>query len=395
MPDDIRRSAETLVPDAGSQGSKPPLGQGSGAGQDARDPLSRDLEEAIARAAGARAHVSGLRLLAGGASQEAWALDVCIDDGPHAGGLALVLRRDMGGALSSAVLTRAEEFAALRAVHAAGVPAPRPYWFLPADRPGGGGRAAFLMQRLDGETIGRRIVQDPALTAARAVLPMQAAEALSAIHGVDLASPGLEFLRARGPLWGSGQSAALAALELMEADLSAIDEPHPALEIVLRWLRAHDPDPVAVGSSPRDMVLVHGDFRVGNFMVGSDGLRGVLDWENVHVGDPHADLAWMCVRAWRFGMDSLPVGGIGERAPFFEAYTRASGRHVLPERVRYWEILGNVRWALGALGQARRHLDGLERSVELASLGRIAAEMELEALTLIEAEESEGNADAG
>jgi aminoglycoside phosphotransferase (APT) family kinase protein len=180
----------------------------------------------------------------------------------------------------------------------------------------------------------------------------------------------------------------------MEADLRAIDEPHPALEIALRWLRAHDPDPIDAGSSPRDLVLVHGDFRVGNFMVGPDGLRGVLDWENVHAGDPHADLAWICVRAWRFGMDSQPVGGIGERAPFFEAYTRASGRPVHPERVHYWEILGNVRWALGALGQARRHLAGLERSVELASLGRIAAEMELEALTLIEAQECEGSADA-
>ncbi len=99
-------------------------------------------------------------------------------------------------------------------------------------------------------------------------------------------------------------------------------------------------------------MLVHGDFRVGNFMVGPEGLRGVLDWENAHLGDPHADLAWCCVRAWRFGQDDLPVGGVGPREPFYAAYERASGRRVDPARVFYWEV--NMG-ALGALGQARRH----------------------------------------
>jgi aminoglycoside phosphotransferase (APT) family kinase protein len=348
------------------------------------------LEDAIAEAAGAPARVEGLRLLAGGASQEAWALDVAIEGGPWTGWHPLVLRRDMGGALSSAVLSRAEEFAALRAVHDVGVCVPRPYWFLPAERPGSGGRAAFLMERLTGETIGRRIVQEPNLAGARAVLPAQAAQALAAIHGATArvlrarAERDLDFLRAPGP----GQTAAAAALARMDADLRAIDEPHPALELTLRWLQRHDP-------GPGDLVLLHGDFRVGNFMVGPEGLRGVLDWENVHIGDPHADLAWISVRAWRFGMDGLPVGGVGERAPFYEAYTRASGRSVSPRRLRYWEVLGNVRWALGALGQARRHLDGLERSIELASLGRIAAEMELEALDLIAAADAEEARDAG
>lgn len=345
--------------------------------------LRRDLERFIAAAAGAPARVSGLHLLPGGASQEVWALDVAIDDGPLRGHLALVLRRDMGGALSSAVAPRDQEFAALQAMHAAGVRTPRPYWFLPAGTLGGE-RAAFLMERVEGQTIGRRIVRDPALAAARERLPAQIAEALAAIHGVDPAAPHLESLRRPAP----GQSPAAAALEQMEADLRAIDEPHPAVEMSLRWLRAHDP-------GPTDLVVVHGDFRVGNFIVGPEGLRSVLDWENVRLGDPHTDLAWICVRAWRFGRDDLPVGGIAERTPFYAAYTRASGRPVSPRRAFYWEVLGNVRWALGALGQARRHLSGLEPSIELASLGRIAAEMELEALNLIAAAENGEGPDAG
>jgi len=350
--------------------------------------LRSGLEQFITTAAGAPTCVDGLKLLAGGASQEAWALDADITGGPEQGRHALVLRRDMGGALSSAVLPRAQEFDVLTLVHIVGVRTPRPYWFIPAGSAAAGGRAAFLMQRLTGETIGRRIVRDPALAAARALLPGQLAEALATIHNIagTARACGLGALRAPE----AGQSAAAAALNRMEADLRTIDEPHPALELGLRWLRAHDPGP----DDPDDLVLVHGDFRIGNVVVGSEGLRGVLDWENAHLGDPHADLAWMCVRAWRFGRDDLPVGGIGARAPFYAAYTWASGRRVDPARAYYWEVLGNVRWALGALGQARRHLSCLEPSIELASLGRIAAEMELETLNLIDEYDGEGEINA-
>ena len=196
---------------------------------------------------------------------------------------------------------------------------------------------------------------------------------------MNIDDPALAFLHAPAP----GQTAAQAVLDELEVDLRAIDEPHPALELALRWLRAHDP-----GSA--DLVLVHGDFRVGNFMIGTDGLHGVLDWELVHVGDPHEDLGWMCVRAWRFGKDTLPAGGLSTREAFYAAYARASGRRVDPQRVFYWEVLGNLRWALIALGQAGRHLSGQELSIELASLGRVTAEMELELLRLIREYEEEG-----
>ena len=72
-------------------------------------------------------------------------------------------------------------------------------------------------------------------------------------------------------------------------------EPHPAFELGLRWLaeaRAPRPTPPA---------LVHGDFRNGNFIVGPDGMRAVLDWELAHLGDPIEDLGWLCVKSWRFG----------------------------------------------------------------------------------------------
>jgi aminoglycoside phosphotransferase (APT) family kinase protein len=120
-------------------------------------------------------------------------------------------------------------------------------------------------------------------------------------------------------------------------------------------------------------------------MVGPAGLVGVFDWEFAHVGDPAEDLAWPCVRSWRFGQDHLRLGGVGRPEEFLDAYARAGGRAADAAAVRYWEVLGNFRWAVGCVVQAGRHLSGQAPSVELASLGRRTAEMELELLDLIEA----------
>jgi aminoglycoside phosphotransferase (APT) family kinase protein len=37
---------------------------------------------------------------------------------------------------------------------------------------------------------------------------------------------------------------------------------------------------------PSRIVAVHGDFRNGNFIVGPEGIRSVLDWKLAHVGSP-------------------------------------------------------------------------------------------------------------
>ena len=153
-------------------------------------------------------------------------------------------------------------------------------------------------------------------------------------------------------------------------------EPHPVIEYGFRWLAARLPP-------PGRRVLVHGDYRVGNVMFGADGVRVILDWEQAHVGDPMEDLGWMCVRAWRFG-SPLPVGGIGERDAFFAAYERAGGGPVDPEIVRFWEAVGDLKWAVICIAQAKTYLDGGVKSVELASIGRRTAEAEYDLLQLID-----------
>jgi aminoglycoside phosphotransferase (APT) family kinase protein len=285
-------------------------------------------------------------LLAGGASKEAWAVD--------AGGRKLLVRRAAGGVIHRHTLSLADEYAVLEAAHEAGVKAPRPIVYI-ADLDG---REAFVMERLEGETIGRRIVRGEV----PASLPVELAEELAKIHAIP---------RERLPFLPE------ARLERMVEELDEVGEPRPAIELGLRWLREHRPP-------PRDPVVVHGDYRIGNVVVGPDGLRGVLDWEFAHVDDPVRDVAFALVRAWRFGVPEKRLGGIGDVAPYLERYNELTGFGVTPAELDYWELAGNVGWAIGCLTQMQRHLSGRDRSVELAVLGRLGAEVEYEICALLE-----------
>lgn len=150
-------------------------------------------------------------------------------------------------------------------------------------------------------------------------------------------------------------------LERLRLGLDLVGEARPTLEHTLRWLADHRPD-------PGPPAVVHGDFRVGNLLVDpTDGLRAVLDWELAHVGDPVEDLGWLCVRAWRFG-GSGEVGGIGAVDDLLASYADAAAVPVAPEHLHWWVVAGTVTWGLIYAIQARRHLDGHVRSVELATI---------------------------
>ncbi len=159
--------------------------------------------------------------------------------------------------------------------------------------------------------------------------------------------------------------------------LDALVEPRPALELGFGWLRDNAP-------ARTEITLVHGDFRTGNLMVTPNGLSAVLDWEFSHWGSPAEDLAWMCVRDWRFGQLRLAAGGFAPRARLYEEYERASGRRVDPREVHFWEVMGNVRWAAASLHQGERYMSGGDSDIELVGVARRAIEMEYEALRLIE-----------
>jgi aminoglycoside phosphotransferase (APT) family kinase protein len=227
--------------------------------------------------------------------------------------------------------------------------------------------AGFVMDRVDGETIARRILRDDAYAEARTRLTAQCGEALARIHATPVGSlPDLDLL---GPHEQVAQYRAL---------IDGFGAPHPVFELALRWLTEHAPPMPADG--PR---LVHGDFRNGNLIVGPEGVRSILDWELSHLGDPVEDLGWVCVRSWRFGVDDRRVGGFGDLPDLIAAYVAAGGAPVDPEHVRYWEVFGTLKWGVICQMQCAAHEHGLVRSVENAALGRRVAETEWDLLDLI------------
>lgn len=266
----------------------------------------------------------------------------------------------------------------MRAAFDEGVPAPEPMWI--GDASIGDGES-FFVRRIDGETLPRRLLREDVYAQARELMPAQLGRALAQIHRIDPAKHGL------APLPSPPDGIAPAAYEVRRYEQifrTIALEPHPVFELAFRWLaqRAGSKEHGADVAGAR-RTLVHGDFRIGNMLFGADGLRLVLDWELAHMGDPMEDMGFICVRSWRFG-GAKPVGGIGEREPFFAAYEAAGGAKVDPERVRFWEVFGNLRWGIICLSQARTYLDGASNSVELASIGRRTAETEWELLELVD-----------
>src|SRR5450756_1732910 len=221
----------------------------------------------------------------------------------------------------------------MQLAHEYGLPSPRVLYRLrPEDELGSG----FIMHRIEGETIPRKILRDSRFAQVRPKLARQLGGILAEIHDLPLAQ--LPELRR--------VTAALEVAEL-ERDIRAFDQARPVFELALRWLRDHDPGP-----SDR-VTLVHGDFRHGNLIIGRDGVNAVLDWELAHLGDPMEDLGWICVNSWRFGEIDKPVGGFGSREELFAGYESA-GRRVDPERVMFWEVMGSLRLSLIHISEPTR-----------------------------------------
>lgn len=262
------------------------------------------------------------------------------------------------------------ETGALRLAEEAGAPVAHVYevctdpsWF---------GEPFFISSRIFGESLPRGILR---LVAADDTLGermgRQVGAGFAAIHSVPAdACP--EAMRR--PL---DQHPAQVALEMQIEYLKELLQPAPVFELGLAWLSRNLPDP------PPQHTMVHGDVRTGNIMVGEDGLRAILDWEGAHTGDPHEDLAWVAVRTWRFGNDTLEVGGFSPRNPMIEAYEEAGGRFD-PDSYHWWKVLGTMRWGIGLSRQAVQHLDGTYRNIAMAASGRRAVELEYDLLRLLE-----------
>lgn len=329
--------------------------------------FTQRLTDFISEQAGAPAVILDAQQLAGGASRDTWRLTVEIDGEQQ----IMVLRKDYQAQMFEGALTREQEYRVMNAAYQSGVRVAKMRWF--CSDPALLGGAFFLMDFVAGESVGPKVIHTPELAAAREKLPAQIAEQLALIHAIDPAAHDLNFLHK--PL--EGVSPALDTVNVTYAILDQLGVKNPVWEFALRWAERHAPD------CP-ELTFIHGDVRIGNLLVDQTGLTAVIDWEFAHLGDPLEELGYPCMRDWRFGKGHLQFAGLSDRETFLQLYEHYSGRRVDRAAVDWWEIMGNIRWGVICMAQAERHLSGRDPSVELASLGRRSAEMQLETLRLID-----------
>ncbi len=321
------------------------------------------LEAVLARLPGFEGLVACDRLSAG-ASRETYRLTV------RTGGAErrLALRRAEGEGRSAmgsgpGLDVEAKLFAAARR---AGVPGPE---VLLVFGPDDGLGAGFVMEWIDGETLGGRIARGPEFAGARRTLARQCGEILARLHAVDVRAAGLDDALESFTPEHSVRKTHAAYLELRS--------PQPMIDFTAMWLLNNLPD-------ERPLKLVHADFRNGNLIVDPEkGVVAVLDWELAHVGDPMRDLGWLTTRSWRFGAPEKEVGGFGDLDDLVAGYERASGEAVDRSAIRFWQVFGSFWWAVGALSMGQSFRSGMETSLERPAIGRRSSECQIDCVNML------------
>ena len=316
-----------------------------------------------------RTHLSGCtglikaERLSGGASQETYRLTVSTTVGEK----LLAMRRAPGGqVLEKTAQHPGLEVEALlmESARSMGVPEPEIYYVLSEEDGLGDG---FIMEWLEGEALGARIVRSSEFEEIRPRLAYECGRVLAMIHCVDVDSTGL-----RQKLW---QISPEEFVEQTWERYRLLATPQPMIDYVARWLLDHLP----TDYEPR---LVHNDFRNGNFLLSAKGIVAVLDWEIAHIGDPMRDLGWICTNSWRFGSD-MPVGGFGEYEDLFLGYEETSGEAVDRDRVKFWEVFGSFWWSVGCLGMAEHYRNGPDKTVERPGIARRSSECQVDCVNLL------------
>jgi aminoglycoside phosphotransferase (APT) family kinase protein len=300
--------------------------------------------------------IDNLRALTGGASRTTWAFDAVTPDERR----SLILRIGPPDDVHAGMELEARAQAA-----AAAAGAPVPHVLIADDSPAALGNPFLICDEIKGETIVRRIERQLD-EHGRSRLLSQCAQALAAIHRADIGAV------------NDPQLSTQDQLAEWRDRLDAMGDTTATFEWAFRWLDGHRPGP-----SPSR--LVHGDYRMGNLIIDGSELAAVLDWELVRIGEVYEDLAWFCIRAWRFGAPAdRAAGGLGSVEDFLRAYEQAGGATIDRVAFHWWLVLATLRWGVICRYQAERHLSGQARSVELAAIGRRVCETEWDLLTLLD-----------
>ncbi|OAI41293.1 hypothetical protein AYO38_04060 [bacterium SCGC AG-212-C10] len=299
------------------------------------------MEEALSRyltprlGGGQPVTIANLSRIPGGASRETWMFEARYGSSVE----HLIVRKDPPASLLET--DREAEFAFYQSFAGTAVPVPR-MRFIEQDQ-GHIGGAFFIMDRILDCDGGTRFILEPHYDAARPKIARRLYEILAAIHTFNwIGSPAERF--AKIP---TTETAWSQELDHWEGVINANElSPQPIVRAGIRWLRANPPPPA------RQISIVHGDYRVGNFLYRNDGaIVGIVDWEMSHIGDPIEDLAWSFNESWRWMRDARP-GGIITREEAIATYEEATGAPVDRQALHWWEVFSDVKcqgiWLTGA-----------------------------------------------
>lgn len=195
------------------------------------------------------------------------------------------------------------------------------------------GKPFFVIAKVDGASSSAGLLS-PSYDAGRSFILRQMMQILGAIASADHRTLGLERALPEPALesvWG-------VQLDYWEEVVRQHNTgPRPVTEAVIRHLRCHPPPP------PERLSVVHGDYRIGNFLYSADRIEAILDWEMAHIGDPHEDLAWLFSRNYWPDMKSRGVPGAIDQAEAISHWEEASGLRVDEESLHWWQLFTHLK----------------------------------------------------
>jgi len=275
-----------------------------------------------------------------------------------------VLRRKPPGKLLPSAHAVDREFRVISALNRTNVPTPRAYALCEDDAVIG--TAFYIMEYCDG-----RVLWDPLLPEVakedRLAIYKAKFETLSRLHAVDYVALGLadfgrpgSYVARQISRWGKQYKA--SQTETIEA-----------MDKLLDWLPAHLP-------ASDETVLVHGDYRLDNMVYhpSKPQVLGVIDWEISTLGDPLAELSYLCM-LWRTPKDwgglhghDLTALGLPTEQDMIGYYCDLAGRAVPePAQWEFYMAYNLFRVSCIRQGVYARSLDGTASNVRAAESGKL------------------------
>ena len=318
--------------------------------------LSEHLSDKLAKES-ITGEILNLEPLTGGASKEIWKFEIKSKDSIS----KFILRRGSGIEGPLAIKT-SDEALIQKNVRELGACVPEIVAVSRVDEPLGD---AYVMKFVEGESIARKILRDDEYRTALTNLAFECGESIAKIHQADITD--FSFLP---------KKTVMEQIDELYQTYVSFDQPSPVFEYTYHWLQGQD-------FGDLNDTLVHGDFRLGNIIVNSEGLQSIIDWELAHIGNPLQDLGWICGNSWRFGKINKVVGGFGDLEDLLRGYNSISEYQVTENNVKAWQVFGTFRWGVICLIQASAQLTGAVNSVEKAAIGRRVSETELDIVDLL------------